>query len=458
MEDLFAGGNGVIAFIVALSVLVLVHEFGHFIVAKWGGIRVISFSLFFGRALVSVRKAQQGGWRVTFLKWAWGLSDDEFTNGETEYAVRWIPFGGYVKMSGQDDFGEADESEKPWSFTAKSLPVRAAVVAAGPLMNFVLAVVIFTGLNMVAGVIGRIGIAPGPDLTVSKVVADSRADSLGIMAGMRWVSINGVVPSSWEAVDTALKVSGSPILGLAAPGLAESDTLMVTMSTGITDLHTFGVTWETGPVVGALIPLQPASEAGMKEGDRVVEIDRVPVESWSAMSREIRKHPGETISISILRDSEERYIEITPSVEMAVRGGTGGRKLSLFPAIGTAFGQVWYTVTKIVEFLERLVTGAISAKYVAGPIGIFQMTGAAARQGAGSYLWFIAFLSTQLGFINLLPLAVLDGGHLVFFAFEGLTGRKPSPKQQGVIQQVGFFLLMALMVMVTIVDLERLLR
>jgi len=444
--------QGTFAFILALSVLVFVHELGHFLVAKWAGVRVETFSLFFGRPLFSVRRAKGKGWQFRSLFWKWGLPDDAFTGDETEYAVRWIPFGGYVKMSGQSDFGDAEDSGAPWEFTSKPVGARAAVIFAGPLMNFILAVIVFTWLNMTYGVVGRIGITPAPHMWVSAVKPGSRADSLGVPVGARWVSLNDSPLTSWKNVAQLLEKSTRPVIALQTPA---GDTLRVSMQKNLADLHDFGVEWENGAVVGGVVPIEPANEAGMREGDTVRAVNGQPVASWAEMSRTIRRNAGRETIIEVKRDAITTVLTVTPSVDIGVDIPEGGVRLSFVPAVRTAFVQTWVVTVKIVKFIERLVTRAISPTYIAGPLGIFQMTGIAAQQGLGTYLMLVGTLSANLGFINLLPLAVLDGGLLVFLAFEAITKRRPSAKQQGYIQRIGMALLIALMILVTIMDIQR---
>lgn len=444
--------QGTAAFIIALSVLVFVHELGHFLVAKWAGVRVESFSLFFGRPLFSVRRAKGKGWQFRSLFWRWGLPDEAFEGGETEYAIRWIPFGGYVKMSGQSDTGDAENSGEPWEFTSKSVGARAAVIFAGPFMNFVLAILVFAWLNMTYGVIGRIGISPAPDMWATVVAPGSRADSLGIPVGARWISLNDSALSNWQAVARLVEKNDRPVIGLRTP---EGDTLRITMQKGLADLHDFGVEWENGAVVGGVIPIEPANEAGMREGDTVRAVNGQPVASWAEMSRTIRRYAGRETLITVKRDSVSTVLVVTPSVDIGVDIPEGGVRLAPWPALTTAVVQTWVVTVKIVKFIERLVTRAISPSYIAGPLGIFQMTGMAAEQGMGTYLMLVGTLSANLGFINLIPLAVLDGGLLVFLAFEAITKRRPSAKQQGWIQRIGVALLFAMMIAVTIMDIQR---
>jgi len=449
--------QGILAFIGGLSALVMVHELGHFAVAKAVGIRVEGFSIFFGQPLLSVRRATENSdpdrrLRIRALKWAWGLPEEAFQNGETEYAVRYIPFGGYVKMSGQSDFGEADVAGSDWEFTSKPLWARAAVVAAGPFMNFVLAFAMFATLNVSQGVIGRIGIGPAPDMIVTALEDGSPAAELGLVAGTRWIAMNGVDLTTWDALGTSTDPDDAATVTFEIPG---GETVTTVLADGIAGIYELGAEWEPRAAVGSLIPLEPAGEAGLAPGDRIVAVDGEIVTTWSEMSRLIQLSAGREVRLTVDRSGSELTYIVEPSVEIATSEYEHAVKLGVTAAIGTAFAQTWNVTTKILRFLERLVTRAISPKYLAGPVGILHMTGVAAQQGLATYLGLLAVLSANLAVVNLLPIAVLDGGHLLFFAYEGITRKRPSPKQQGFMQQAGIIFLLATLVMVTIIDIGR---
>lgn len=446
------------AFIGGLSVLVMVHELGHFAVAKAVGIRVENFSIFMGQPVLAVRRAAHASdparrWQIRVFRWTWGLSDEQFLHGETEYALRLLPFGGYVKMAGQSDVGEADHKGEDWEFTAKPLWARAAVVAAGPAMNIVLAIVFFAALNMTYGVIGRIGIGPAPSMFVSSVSPGTPASEIGVVPGSQWIILNGEPVTTWERVGEIAEKQESATLSLLTPS---GDTLIARLPSGLESLYDFGVTWEPPAAVGTIIPLEPAAESGMRVGDVILSVDGVPVSNWSEMSQAIRARPGEKIPFEIERDGQRMTLPLRPGIEIATEGFDDGVTLGIIGSVTTAFSQTWSVATKIFEFIKRLVTRTISPKYIAGPVGIFQITGAAAAQGWATYLVLIAVLSANLAVINLLPLAVLDGGHLLFFAYEGVTGKRPSTKQQGIMQQIGVVVLISLLVLVTINDIGRL--
>ena len=321
-------------------------------------------------------------------------------------------------------------------------------------MNFVLAIIVFAVLNSAYGIIGLIGIGPAPVMHVVSVERGSRAEALGVAPGTRWVGLNDEPLSTWEALSGALKKAPVPIVSLETPA---GDTLSLTLEPELADLHTFGVEWEAGTVVGNLVPLEPASIAGLQVGDRVVSVAGTPVTTWTELSMLIRRRPGEGVVLEIERDDVRRTFTVVPSVQVEQDGLGDGARLSFGAAVVTSVLQTWDVTVKIVRFIEGLVTRAISPKYLAGPVGIFQLAGDAVHRGLAPYLYLIAMLSANLGLINLLPLAVLDGGHLVFFAFEGIARRRPSPKQQGIIQQVGMIVLISLMLMVTFIDLQRIL-
>ncbi len=290
-------------------------------------------------------------------------------------------------------------------------------------------------------------------MRVKTVEAGSRADSLGVQPGAKWVSVNGQLLTTWEALGEELKDAQQVTIELASPS---GRTLTVAVKHDLSDLYEFGVTWETDAVVGTLIPLEPAGEAGVRLGDRILSVDGEAVDSWTAMSALVRRSPDRPVTLEVEREGRRRFVEVTPSMEIAAEGPEDGLRLPPFSALQTGIRQTWIVTVKIVRFIERVISGVLSPKYLAGPVGILHMTEVAAQKGLATYLVLVATLSANLGFINLLPLLVLDGGHLAILGFEGLTGKRPSARQQGIMQHVGIVFLVGLMIMVTIIDLERL--
>ncbi len=346
----------VISAVTVLGVLIFVHEFGHFIVAKWFGIKVLRFSLGFGPKLIGK------------------------THGETEYCISLVPLGGYVKILGQDPEEEVTPEEEDRSFSRKSVWIRMAVVVAGPLFNLLLAVVIFSTVYM-------FGI---PQLTtrVGSVSKDFPAYQAGIRAGDRVVAVNGKRVSNWEELSKAIR-----------------------KSTGATIILTV-----------------------QREG-------RTLTFSVAPKIRKIKNLFGEA--------KEVRMIGITASQEIV--------KQSVNPlkAIYMGFhrtGEIIYlTFVSIIKIIERV----IPAKTIGGPIMIMQMAGQQAKEGAVNFVLFMALISINLGILNLLPIPVLDGGHLFFMFFEVIFGKPVSIRKMELAQNIGLALLILLMVFAFYNDLSR---
>jgi len=346
----------VISAVTVLGVLIFVHEFGHFIVAKWFGIKVLRFSLGFGPKLIGK------------------------THGETEYCISLVPLGGYVKILGQDPEEEVPPEEEDRSFSRKSVWIRMAVVVAGPLFNLLLAVVIFSTVYM-------FGI---PQLTtrVGSVSKDFPAYQAGIRAGDRVVAVNGKRVSNWEELSKAIR-----------------------KSTGATIILTV-----------------------QREG-------RTLTFSVAPKIRKIKNLFGEA--------KEVRMIGITASQEIV--------KQSVNPlkAIYMGFhrtGEIIYlTFVSIIKIIERV----IPVKTIGGPIMIMQMAGQQAKEGAVNFVLFMALISINLGILNLLPIPVLDGGHLFFMFFEVIFGKPVSIRKMELAQNIGLALLILLMVFAFYNDLSR---
>ncbi|MHB8765941.1 MAG: RIP metalloprotease RseP [Deferrisomatales bacterium] len=346
-----------VPFLVLLGVLVFVHELGHFLVAKRLGIRVLKFSLGFGPSLVS------------------------WTRGETEYAISLIPLGGYVKLFGEDPEEELPDGERRASFSARPVGHRIATVLAGPLMNFGLAIVVFTGLSL----FGTPTLLP----VIGTVSPDLPAAQAGILPGDRVVAIDGVPVDSWEAM--AATIAGS-----------------------------------TGPEL----------ELTLERGDEVLAVRVAPTR------RESHNLLGEVI--------EKPMVGISPSGEVEVRRNP----VWMAPWIGLEQTARWTWLT--VEVLGKMVLGRVSPRTLGGPIAIAQMAGETAQAGALSFLFLVAVLSVNLAVLNLLPIPILDGGHILFFGVEAVRGRPVNLRHRELAQQVGLVLLLMLMAFVFYNDIARL--
>jgi regulator of sigma E protease len=345
----------VVSALIGLGILIVIHELGHFLVAKKSGVGVITFSIGFGPKLFKKKI------------------------GETEYAVSAFPLGGYVKMVGEDPEDEVSAVDIHKSFAHQPLAKRAAIVAAGPISNLLLAVVIFL----------------------------------------------------WTFVTYGVPVSTTQI--------------------------------------GGITQNSPAAAAGLQKGDRIVGVGDQPIEKWEDLSRRIKESQGQPLHLRIMRDSRE--IEITVSPARSETRNVFGEKQEVWfigiasePAIERgnpllAVGQAFYktgeysVVTLLALF--KMVTGDLSPKNLGGPLLIAQMAGQQAREGLASFFFFVAMLSINLGVLNLLPIPVLDGGHLFFFLLEWLLGRPVEVKQRERAQQVGIFILIGVMIYAFYNDIAR---
>jgi regulator of sigma E protease len=350
--------NSILAFIVVLGILIFFHEFGHFLIARLFGVGVEKFSLGFGPRLLG-RKI-----------------------GMTDYRLSLIPLGGYVKMVGEEPDSDLDPADIPLSFTHKHVFKRILIVAAGPVFNFLLALIIFAATFATAGVFIR-------QSSVGEVTQDSPAERSGLIKGDRITIINRTAVSNWDEMAEQINMSQGRALNLT-----------------------------------------------VLRDDRPLEMEIVP---------ELRT------TTNILGEKIERYV-----IGITWSGETESRKLSFFGAIKQSFVQAYQVVELMVVILSKVITGDISTDTIGGPIMIAQMAGDQAEAGVGNLIWFIAIISINLAIINLLPIPVLDGGHLLFFLIEAVKGSPVSIKVREVAQQIGLLILILLMILVVYNDVTRL--
>ncbi|HET8576681.1 MAG TPA: RIP metalloprotease RseP [Methylomirabilota bacterium] len=446
-------GTTLISFVIVLGILILVHEFGHFIVARLSGVGVERFSIGFGPVL----------WR--------------YRGKATEYCLSAIPMGGYVKMMGDDENplegGKTGAVDPAKAFNAKPLWIRFLIVFAGPGMNFVLAVVIFAVLALV---LGRAVIPP----VVGSVTSPGPAAQAGLKPGDRIVALNGRPVQDWDEVLSAVQDGHGAPVALSVRGEGGERTLTVTPTASrqcdlLGDPHEV---WDLGarpylaPVIGDVIGGQPAAKAGLRSGDTVLAVGGKPVSSWDDMAQTIHARPGQPTRLDLKRGAETLTVTVTPNAvkqmspeckEVAVGligigQAPGGGVVRPNPAAALWHGLRRTTETTVViaRALHKLVVGKFDRSSIGGPIQIAVAAGEQARQGLIYLAGFTAVISVNLFLLNLLPVPMLDGGHLLFFAFEAVLGRPLSVRKREVAQQVGFVLLMLLMVYAVYNDLARL--
>ncbi len=426
----------IVSFIIVLGILIFIHELGHFLVAKYSGVGVERFSLGFGPRLIGIKV------------------------GETDYCISLIPFGGYVKMMGEAPDEEVSPEERAKSFTHKPLGVRTSIVASGPLMNIVLAMVLFPLLFMM-GIKVPAYVDKVPQ--VGYVAEDEPAERAGIRAGDEIVAVDGRSISTWEELMKAIALSPDKRVTLRVKRDGREFTTELTPTVSREGIGVGGLYPPMRPVIGGLTPGFPAHRAGLKEGDLIVAVDGKPVTHWIELQKLVKKSPQER-TILVEREGKRFTVELKPryneELDVYLIGVTRleefvTRSYGFFESVKMGLVKAWELTVLLFVIIKGLITGVYSIKTLGGPIMIAQVAGKAAESGLTDLISIIAFLSLQLGIINLLPIPVLDGGYLVFFAIEWIRGKPLSDHFLSIANQIGMALLLALMVFVTWNDLMR---
>lgn len=445
----------ILPFILALGILIVVHEFGHYLVARLCGVKVLRFSLGFGKPLL-VRKAGAD---------------------QTEWVLSAFPLGGYVKM--------LDEREAPVAahelhraFNRKSVWRRIAIVAAGPLANFVLAIALYWGLY--TGGVEELR----PRLAAPE--AASPAAHAGFQGGDLVRSVNGEVVETWQEFRWKL-------LNLALDKqVVTVETVNPSREIGFHKLDLAGVVVDQAErdvtaqlglnlqrprlpaVLGRLSAGGAAEAGGLMEGDRVVRIGDSSVELWTDLVAIVREAPGRTLEFEVLRDRRSLRFQVTPS-SVDDNGRSVGRigaaladaedqreqmfvtvRYGLGEALAKGVGQTWDTAAMSVSVMGRMIVGEVSVKNLSGPVTIADFAGQSARMGWAHYIKFLALISISLGVLNLMPVPVLDGGHLLYYVIEIIKGGPVSERAMEIGQQIGMALLAALMAFAFYNDINRL--
>jgi regulator of sigma E protease len=447
--------SSVAAFLVAILLLVTIHEFGHFWVARKLGVKVLRFSIGFGRVLFSWRRP----------------------GDETEYVIAAIPLGGYVKMLDERE-DDVPPRERSRAFNNQALWKRSAIVAAGPMANFLLAILLYWGLLMV----GEDGLRP----EVGSVESGSIAAEAGFVDGDLVSSVNdrsvGTWGNFWFALLSASLSGDSVSVAVQTP---EGDRLirylpaerLETLDPGRGFLAQVGLLSPVpvlAPVLGEVVSGEPAETAGLRPGDRVLAVDGEPIETWRQLVEAIRDRPGTAMTLRVARDDTEAEVSVVPAVVERGEGRTIGRigagpevpedlfadlevRVHYGPveAMVESFRRVGDLSVLTLRIAGRMLVGTASIENLSSPIGIADAAGKTARFGVEPYLEFLALLSVSLGLLNLLPIPVLDGGHLLYFAFEAVRGRPLSDEAQAQGQRVGLLLIVALMCLAFYVDIAR---
>ncbi|MFN0157737.1 MAG: RIP metalloprotease RseP [Bacteroidota bacterium] len=426
-------------FIVTLGVLVFVHEFGHFIAAKLCGMRVDRFS-------------------IGFPPRAFGIQV-----GETDYCISWIPVGGYVKIAGMiDESFDIEHVEKPpepWEYRSKPIWQRMIVISAGVIMNLLLAVVIFSGINYVQGKTIR------ETTEIGYIAEESPAAIAGLQRGDKIISINGEPVRHWDQILQHVYVEnmGSDVSFVVQRGEGTVELHLPRTSIPEPDVTSFGIIpANTEIVVSVVEPGKPADQLGLKPMDVILSLNGIPVEYDQKLRTIVKESAGKPLNVEWRRGTEIMSGTTTPSEDGRIGIAFGARytgpvtrlEYSLFEAVPEGVKDIVGATGLFFQQMGQLVTGkAAFSQSVGGPIKIAQMATQTAEMGLITYLGFMALLSISLALLNILPFPALDGGHLVFLIYEGVFRREIPVKIRLGLQKAGFALLLAFMAFVVYNDI-----
>lgn len=448
----------VLAFLLTLGVLIVIHEYGHYRVAVACGVRVLRFSVGFGRVL-----------------WRWQRSPDS-----TEFVVCALPLGGYVRMLDEREMPVAP-SERGRAFNNQPLARRAAIVAAGPLANLGLAVLLYAAAHWIG--------VDEPKAVLGPSVASTPAERAGLRAGewvralapangadAQWRDVASMTDLRWQLTQAVLEGQSLRLQVSDRDGRGSRTVLLDLSSVPPGDVDAalmrrigIGAPF-SDPVMGQAQPGGPAAAAGLRTGDRVLAVDGVAIADAQTLREQIRAQPGIEQRWQIERDGRRLEVTVVPrSAEQA--GRTIGRidafvgarpemvtvRLDALEGLARGAERTWEVSALTVTMLGRMLVGEASLKNLSGPLTIADYAGQSVQQGLAYYLGFLALVSVSLGVLNLLPLPMLDGGHLMYYIFEGITGRPIPDVWLERLQRGGFALLLMMMSVALFNDVARLL-
>ncbi|MFT6092439.1 MAG: regulator of sigma E protease [Pseudohongiellaceae bacterium] len=457
--------TNVLALLVTLGILVTIHEFGHFWVARRCGVKVLRFSIGFGKAIKT-----------------WIGKDG------VEYVIAPIPLGGYVKMLGQEDTTVSSSTELPasqrhMSFAYKPLWQRMAIVAAGPAANFLLAIFVFWLINIVYGLSG---IAP----VIDGIKDNSPAQMAGLNEGDEILAVDGKETIIWQQVTLQmlgrmgetgeLRLTIDPAAGGGARDVMLPISSWLSSDTAPNPIASLGIVQiEIPAIIGGLVESGRAEQGGLLSGDEILSVNGRAIRGWTHWVEVIRANPELDLEVVVQRDVERASLGIRPAEVVSADGSAIGsigayvkqmslaeivpesmrREVSYGPisAIQPALIETWDKSLFVLDSVKKMVVGLISVKNINGPITIAQVAGDTAAYGLNVYLGFLALLSISLGVLNLLPIPVLDGGHLLYYSIEAVI-RRPVPERiQSFGLQLGLLLISGIMVLAVYNDVSRLL-
>ena len=444
-----------LAFVVVLGVLIVVHEFGHYVAARWCGVRVLRFSVGFGHALWQRRLGKDG----------------------TEWAIGIFPLGGYVKMLDERE-GEVAPEERERAFNRQSVGKRSLIVAAGPAANFVLAIFLYWGVFMHGSdeLLPILGTPP----------AASPAAIAGVVNGEQVRTIDGQAVATWNDLRWTLlqKAAGQECADLEVINEQREIAIRrLPLQAAGEDgwegdaLYRLGIRFfrpDLPPVIGKVMPGSPGEVAGIRSGDTILAVDGVEVRNWHDFVLQVRGAGERQVRIDLSRNGAAVAVDVVPEaisergkrigrIGVAVADNRDGREVRVFvrygflAAGGKALAETWDKSVFSLVMLGKMVTGEVSWRNLAGPVTIADYAGQSARLGVDYYLKFMALISISLGVLNLLPIPVLDGGHLLYHMIEVVRRRPLTERAMEIAQQIGLSILFVLMAFAFFNDMNRLL-
>ena len=433
-----------LSFIVAISILVAIHEYGHYIVAKKLGVKILRFSIGFGKPL----------WKKRFGK------------DQTEFVIAALPLGGYVKMLDARET-KVSANEEHREFTRQSVWTRIAIVAAGPVFNFIFAITAY----WLMFVVGVSGVKP----IVGHIDADGLARQAGLISGYEIIAINNNKTPIWDVavknIIPAIVDRSQAVLELKnKDGNSITRTLDFSTTTGEIKVEKLFEQlgfkpWRPSivPTIGAVLENSPAKSAGFIVDDKIISVNKTLTTDWFDVVEIVSSKPAEILQVVILRNGQEKTLQVIP--EKITRDGKIVGRLGLGPKAGAtypkdmrvthgygllesiprAFSRTWDFSVLTLKMMGKIFTGEISIKNLSGPVSIAQYAGYSASAGLARFLDFLAIVSISLGILNLLPIPILDGGHLTYYFIEVVRKKPVSEKTQEFASRIGMILLFSLM-------------
>ncbi|MGB2633986.1 MAG: RIP metalloprotease RseP [Candidatus Acidiferrum sp.] len=443
--------NTIIGMVLVLGVLILVHEWGHYIVARFFGVRVDVFSIGFGPRLFGIKR------------------------GATDWRVSALPLGGYVRMAGQDitdiDSGDQKPTGAPDELMSKPRWQRALICAAGPAVNLIFPIFLLTGYYVIKG--EALPKYEQDPLVVVDLQKDSPLAKAGVVHGDRIISVDGIANPTWETAQNVVEKSPAGQtyqLTIDHQGVTRALTVS---SVGMKSPELiFGFPPDAPAVVSDLDPSLPAKAAGVKVGDTIVAVDGEPVASWGAFVDAIQQGQGKPVNFVVRRDGQLVNLSVTPQKGKNELGETAWmvgihrspgkpevffRKISFEQALAQSCMMTWRGTQMVVDVVDRLVSGKTSPKELQSVVGIASLAGKAVEAGSFAVVQLMAVLSVNLGILNILPIPILDGGQILLLSLEGIRRRDFSLAFKERFIQVGLVFLLVLIAYVTYNDVARML-